>query len=260
MGQLQRKKLYVFEDMTGFVELVDKMEMDTALKVVNSARISYAKEKAEWDMADKNLTTYLRMNDHTSPFRHTYYTFHIKAPLFTLRQWMKYQVASCWRSFEAEGETLQGEIFEHMFDTDKGCSWNEISGRYVNLKPEFYVPNKMRSNVKHGSKQASERLPDDFDHAGFKVDMYRDCEEAYRKYEERIEAGVAKEIARMLLPQNIYTEVYWTVSLQAVMHFFEQRMTKDAQYEIRMFASNIYNLIEDDMKKLGISRGALGWE
>ena len=254
------KKLFVFEDMTGFVELVDKMSNDTAMKVANAARISYAKKKNEWDEADKKLSTYLRMNGHTSPFRHTYYTFHIKAPIFTLRQWMKYQVASCWRTYEADGESLQLEIFDHLFDTDKGCSWNEISGRYVNLKPEFYIPNKMRSNVKHGNKQASEELSDDFDHARFKVDMYIDCEKAYKKYEERIEAGVAKEIARMVLPQNIYTEVYWTVSLQAVMHFFEQRMTRDAQYEIRMFANAIYTLIEEDMKKLGIPREALGFE
>jgi len=246
--------------MTGFVELVDKMEMDSALKVVNAARISYAKEKNEWNEHDKKLTTYLRMNDHTSPFRHTYYTFHIKAPLFTLRQWMKYQVASCWRTFEVEGETLDGQIFEHMFDTDKGCSWNEISGRYVNLKPEFYIPHKLRSNVKHGSGQASEELPSDFDHSRFKVDMYRDCEEAYKKYEERLEAGVAKEIARMLLPQNIYTEVYWTVSLQAIMHFLEQRMSRESQYEIRHYANTVYTLIEGDMKKLGIPREALGYE
>ena len=246
--------------MTGFVELVDKMEMDTALKVVNAARISYAKEKNEWNDQDKKLTLFLRMNDHTSPFRHTYYTFHLKIPLFTARQFLKYQVASCWRTYEADGEEMSLEIFEHLFDTDKGCSWNEVSGRYVNLKPEFYVPHRMRANIKQGSRQASEELSHDFDHSKYKVDMYRDCEEAYKKYEERLEAGVAKEIARMFLPQNIYTESYWTVSLQGVMHFLEQRMNKDSQYEIRMYANSIYTLIEEDMKKLGIPREALGWE
>lgn len=255
--------MFVFDDMTGFVELVDKMGHDTATKVVNAARISYAKESKEWNENDKKLTQFLRVNEHTSPYRHTYYTFHIKAPLFTLRQWMKYQVGSCWRTYEdnvSAAQEMELGVFEHLFDTDKGCSWNEISGRYVQLKPEFYVPNKMRGNVKHGNKQASEELDDTFDHVKLKTDMYRECEEAYKNYEQRLEAGVAREIARMLLPQNIYTEVYWTVSLQAVLHFLEQRMSKDSQYEIRMYAGAIYNLIEDDMKKLGIPREALGYE
>lgn len=257
---MEHKKLFVFDDMIGFVSLVDRMQEDSALKIVNAARISYAKQKNEFDEADKKLTQYLRIEGHLSPYRHSYFTFHIKSPLFCLRQFLKYQVGSCWRTYEANGEELELGIFEHLFDTDKGTSWNEISGRYVQLRPEFYVPQKMRKNVKHGSKQASENLPDDFDHNRFKVDMYRDCELAYKKYEERLEAGVAREIARMFLPQNIYTEVYWTCSLQAVLHFLEQRMSKESQYEIRMFANAIYTLLENDMKKLGIPRQILGWE
>jgi len=240
------------DDDIGFVALVDRMQSDPALKVVNSARISYEKVKDGFDEKDQKLCNFLWEHGHTSPYRHSFFTFHWKAPLFVFRQAFKYQVGSGWRKYEVDGVPVTLEVFDVMFDTDKGCSWNEVSGRYVKWTPEFYVPRVMRSNPPHGNKQASVDLPTDFDHVGERSLMLAECEEAFRRYEERIERGVAKEIARTLLPQNLYTQAYWTVSLQGLLHFFDQRLKPDAQYEIRRFAQGIYRLVEPELARLGI--------
>ena len=240
------------DDGIGFVALVDRMQQDPALKVVNSARISYRKQKAEYSERDRVLASFLWEEGHTSPFRHSYYTFHWKAPLFVFRQAFKYQVGCGWRSYEVGGESVGLRVFEEMFDTDKGCSWNEISGRYVKWAPEFYLPARIRANPSHGNQQASVDLPADYDHEGERQRMLAECERSFRQYEERIARGVAREIARMLLPQNLYSQAYWTVSLQGVMHFLGQRLKPEAQYEIRRFAQAIHGLVSQDLERLGI--------
>jgi thymidylate synthase (FAD) len=245
------------DDGTGFVALVDRMRSDPALKVVNAARISYERQKSAYDEADKKLAGFLWRHGHTSPYRHSFYTFHWKAPLFVFRQAFKYQVGSGWREYEVDGQSVSLEVFDVMFDTDKGCSWNEISGRYVQWQPEFYVPSVLRANPPHGNKQASVDLPPDFDHQGERARMLGECEEAFARYQERIARGVAKEIARMLLPQNLYSQAYWTVSLQGVIHFLEQRLEPDAQHEIRRYAEAVYELVEGDLARVGVTRESL---
>ncbi len=254
---MSKNRIYCLGDGIGFVEVVDKMQNDAALKVVNSARISYAKKKEEFDESDKKLISYLLNHDHLSPFRHSYYTFYIKFPLFVSRQHMKYQVGSTWRTYEVDEKTVSMKVFDLFFDTDKSTSWNEISGRYAQLKPEFYIPQKMRGNIAHGNKQASTELDKNFPHEVEAKKMLEECEEAYKRYEERLENGIAKEIARMFLPQNIYTECYWTVSLQGVMHFLQQRLKPDAQYEIQRIANAVYSLVASDFSRLGISKNDL---
>jgi thymidylate synthase (FAD) len=246
------------DDGIGFIALVDRMQSDAALKVVNAARISYQKSKREYGEEDKKLAQFLWTHGHTSPYRHSFFTFHWKAPLFVFRQAFKYQVGSTWREYEANGESVSLEVFDVLFDTDKGCSWNEISGRYVQWTPEFYFPARMRANPPHGNKQASVDLPADFDHAGESERMRRECEEAFAHYQGRLERGVAKELARLLLPQNLYTQAYWTVSLQGVMHFLAQRMKPDAQYEIRRYAEGVFELVRGDLERLGVTREILG--
>ena len=240
-------------DGIGFVALVDRMEQDPALKVVNSARISYDKQKEGFEEKDRKLCSFLWEHGHTSPFRHSFFTFHWKAPLFVFRQAFKYQVGSGWRTYEVDGTEVSLEVFDVMFDTDKGCSWNEVSGRYVRWTPEFYVPTVMRANPPHGNKQASFDLPEDFDHAGERKLMLDECQDAFKRYEARIERGVAKEIARMILPQSLYTQAYWTVSLQGVLHFLQQRLKPDAQYEIRVFAEAVRDLVKDDLARVGVT-------
>ena len=245
------------DDGIGFVALVDRMAEDPALKVVNSARISYDKRKQAFDEKDQKLCGFLWKHGHTSPFRHSFYTFHWKAPLFVFRQAFKYQVGSGWREYEVEGQSVSLEVFDVLFDTDKGCSWNEVSGRYVQWTPEFYVPTVMRSNPPHGNKQASVDLPADFDHAGERERMLGECRDAFREYEERIERGVAKEIARMMLPQGLYSQAYWTVSLQGVLHFLDRRLAADAQFEIRRFAEAVAELVRPDLERVGVDLDAL---
>ena len=208
------------DDGIGFVALVDRMRTDHAAKVVNSARISYEKVREGFDESkDRALCSFLWKHGHTSPYRHSFYTFHWKSPLFVFRQAFKYQVGSGWR--------------------------------------EFYVPVRMRANPPHGNKQASFDLPEDFDHAGERATMIAECEQAFALYQERIERGVAKEIARMCLPQNLYTQAYWTVSMQGVIHFLEQRLSPAAQYEIRRHAEAVYDLIADDLERIGVTKADL---
>ena len=242
------------DDGIGFVALVDRMEEDAALKVVNAARISYEKKKQGFAPEDGKLAKFLWVHGHTSPYRHSFFTFHWKAPLFVFRQAFKYQVGSTWREYEADGQSISLEVFDVLFDSDKGCSWNEISGRYVKWTPEFYVPAKMRANPPHGNKQASVTLSEDYDHEAERARMIAECDEMFRLYEERLERGVAKEIARLMLPQNVYTQAYWTVSLQGVIHFLAQRLKPDAQFEIRRYAEGIFSLLEKDLERLGITR------
>jgi len=127
----------------------------------------------------------------------------------------------------------------------------------VQWTAEFYVPHTFRANPPHGNKQASVDLPGDFDHARERELMVEECREAFARYEARIARGVAKEIARMCLPQNLYTQAYWTVSLQGVMHFLEQRLKPDAQYEIRRYAEGVYSLVKSDLDRLGITRESI---
>lgn len=244
-------------DGVGFVALVDRMQIDPALKVVNSARISYDKKKAAFDDKDKKLCSFLWEHGHTSPYRHSYYSFHWKAPLFVFRQAFKYQVGSGWRKYEVNGDPVSLEVFDVMFDTDKGCSWNEVSGRYVEWTPEFYVPKVMRANPPHGNKQASVDLDAQFDHEAERETMIAECRESYERYKARIARGVAKEIARLCLPQSVYSQAYWTVSLQGVLHFLEQRLKPDAQYEIRRYAEAVYALVRTDLDRLGVTRERL---
>ncbi len=255
-------KLFVFdyeEPQVGFVELVDKMEHDTALKVVNSARVSYGGTSEKFTEKDKKLTKYLWSHEHTSPFRHTFYTFCVNVPLFTARQWIKYQVGSTWRSYEVDGNEIEISMFDHQYDTDKGCNWNELSARYSTMDPKFWYPEFIRSNPSHGSKQAS-IANKDLDHKAAIQQMKYDCEKEFKNYTQRIEDGWAKELARTCLPQNIYTTAYWTVSLQAVMHFLHQRLHKDAQKEIQAYANAIYNLIEPDISRIGLTKENLTGE
>ena len=240
------------DDGIGFVALVDRMQTDPALKVVNAARISYDKQRDVFDERDRGLCGFLWKHGHTSPYRHSFFTFHWKAPLFVFRQAFKYQVGSGWRVYEVDGVEVPFAAFDVMFDTDKGCSWNEVSGRYVKWTPEFYVPKVMRANPPHGNKQASEPLPGDFDHEGERTRMRSECEQAYGRYLERIERGVAKEIARTCLPQNLYSQAYWTVSLQGALHFLDQRLGHDAQFEIRRYAQGIAGLLRPTLERIGV--------
>lgn len=202
----------------GFVSIVDKMISPVDLKVVNSARISMGKSVSEISPKDDKLISYLAKHEHTTPFRHSYVSFHIKAPIFVLRQWMKHQV---------------------------GCSWNEISGRYVKFDLEYWTPDEWREqaeNVKQGSGGAIRDIHDVIDAT------YRDAiNSMFDNYEALLALGVCKEQARACLPLSLYSECYWTASLQAVSHFLKLRLDSHAQQEIRDFAQAVKELVIENI-------------
>jgi len=198
----------------GEIELIDTLGAD--LTVVNSARVSFGNCKIEFDNTDRVLVNYLADNKHHSPFRHLVMQFRVKAPEFVLRQWYKHVVGA---------ETTSS------YPT-KDHAWNEISGRYKPVE-EFYEPTEWRAQSSD-NKQASKGL----------VDNQKECniifhdfmEQALIAYRDLLDSGVAKEQARIILPLNQYTEVYWTASFQAVANFIELRDHDHAQWEIREYA------------------------
>ena len=225
-------KKYIYHDDIGFVELIDHQGLQAALSVVNSARISFGKKKEEFDEKDQKLAKFLWDNTHSSPFRHTHFTFCIKLPLFVKNQLLKYQVGSSFREYVVDDKTVTIEVFDEFFDIDKGCSWNEQSGRYQKFEAEFFIPKEIRSQDAI-NKQSSVVNPDLVEY----VEDIRDVSmDLYRQYEYYISKGICREQARMILPGNLYTCVYWTVSLQAVLWFLHQRLKPDAQEEIRLLA------------------------
>ena len=224
----------------GFIEVVDSLGND--LTVVNSARVSFGKRKKYWDRSDERLVRYLAKHKHYSPFRHLQVQFHIKAPEFVMRQWYKHVVGI---------ETTSNS-------STKDHAWNEISGRYVPVE-DFYTPNVWRKQSED-NKQASEGVLDDLQQK-----RMEDCYNEYMRqvemtYDRMIEAGVAKEQARIILPLNQYTEVYWTASFQAIMNFIELRNEKTSQWEIQQYAKVLLELMKETFPKITeIWSEAHGW-
>lgn len=204
----------------GFVELIRSMpsvsEMELEKSIVDAARVSCGNDNLNPKMnaADKRLLLRLYRDEHTSPFEMVVFQFKVKAPLFVARQWFRHRMSS----------------------------YNEQSGRYSVLKDEFYVPDKVRmqhtTNKQMSSDQvADEELTDKFnDYIGFALSQYE-------RYEELCKLGVSRELARIGLSVNIYTTFVWKIDLHNLLRFLLLRMAPDAQYEIREYAFEIFNII-----------------
>jgi thymidylate synthase (FAD) len=209
----------------GYVRLVDVLGDDLA--VVNAARVSYDKESTDFTEKDAKLINFLLREKHTSPFRHAALTFEVYAPLFVARQWWKYAVAST-----------------HV---DEQNGWNESSRRYITEEEKFYVPlpNEWRSKPAN-SKQGS---GDPVDEKIGEKHFSRLCEAVVLgvdNYHQALEDGIAPEIARLFLPAyGMYVRWRWTVSLQGVLTFLDQRLEHDAQYEIQKYAEAVLALTKD---------------
>ena len=200
------------------VQYINHMGDD--LSVVNSARVSFGKksdymprvhmgESKVLQHKDEKLIKYLAKHQHKSPFNHAFATFHVKAPIFVARQLQKH---------------------EYM-------PWNEISRRYVDSEPEFYEPEHWRGRSAD-KKQGSEGVVD--------TKTKPTNQYALETYRNLLSDGVAPEQARMVLPQSMYTEWYWSGSLYAFAKMCSLRCTPDSQYETRVIA----NLISDKMFEL----------
>lgn len=219
----------------GFLELIDGPAEDPKTKIVNAARVSFLKETKDLRNRDIKLINFMNDHGHYSVFRHSYFTFRWKAPLFVFRQAWKYQIASHW---EEDGEVGGGGI------VIPETNWNEASGRYVKFEPEFFIPEWIRvqsKDNKQGSEGRLEELPNGEDPVKF---FENRCMDQYEAYKYMVDAGAAKEQCRALLPQGLYTQCIWTCSLQTIMFVLHQRLKKDAQWEIKQFGIALRDLVQ----------------
>jgi len=192
------------------VELIDVMGTD--LSVVNAARVSFGKKHTEMTKGDVGLINFLAKHGHWTPFGHCTLSYHIKAPIFVARQLVKHQV---------------------------GLVWNEISRRYVEDDPELWMPKVWRGNPENKKQGSDPNIKiewlDRETRTGKAVHVATDL--AVETYKRLLEGGVCAEQARMILPQNTYTEWYWTGSLYAFSRVCNLRCKDDTQkWEIQDLA------------------------
>jgi thymidylate synthase (FAD) len=209
----------------GYVRLVDTLGDD--LSVVNAARVSYDKESNEFSERDSKLIKFLIREGHTSPFRHAALTMEIYAPLFVARQWWKYAVGST-----------------HVDDQN---GWNESSRRYITEDEQFYVPmsDEWRSKPENSKQGSGEPI---FEGTGavYTNRLIKLISEGTELYHQAMDDNVAPELARLFLPAyGMYVRWRWTVSLQGVMTFLDQRLEHDAQWEIQEYAKAVNSLTNE---------------
>jgi thymidylate synthase (FAD) len=199
----------------GHVRLFEHMGSD--LSVVRNARVSYDAEWRESDeKKDEKLIHYLMKNRHTSPFEAVTFTFDIKCPIFVARQWHRHRT---W-------------------------SYNEVSARYAELPEEFYVPNASQITTQSPSNKQMRTDVQHPDAERFKACIQEQCADSFWLYKNLIKHGCPRELARGVLPLNTYTHFFGTVDLHNLFHFLKLRLHPHAQYEIRVYAEAMLDLIE----------------
>jgi thymidylate synthase (FAD) len=194
----------------GFVRLDDCMATD--LSVVNSARVSFGRRKTEMSEADEGLIRFLMRDRHGTPFEHNAFRFHVRAPIFVAREWFRHRVGS----------------------------FNEFSMRYAKATDDFYVPDveDVRTQVgKPGAYSFEPVSPELAEQT--RDELQAVYEQAFATYERLVDAGVARELARAVMPVGAYTEFYWTVNARALMNFVALRAHETAQREIRRYAEAV---------------------
>lgn len=202
----------------GFVRLDDAMADD--LSVVNGARVSFARHKTEMDDSDAGLIRFLMRERHGTPFEHNSFRFHIRAPIFVAREWFRHRVGS----------------------------FNEFSMRYAKATDDFYVPepDDVRSQVGKPGAYSFEPVEPGVAETT-REEMRAVYEAAFSAYERLVELGVARELARSVLPVGAYTEFYWTVNARALMNFLSLRNSETAQREIRRYAEACEQFLAEKM-------------
>lgn len=196
------------------VEFVDKMGSD--LSVVNAARVSFDKISESFSDGDHRLIDYLARHNHWSPFAHTSLQLRIKAPIFVARQLVKHQV---------------------------GLVWNEVSRRYVDSEPEFFVPESWRKRAENKKQGSSDETVEfvsfpwvDYGSSGSFDDYLETCLGGYNSL---LESGVCPEQARMVLPQNTMTEWIWTGNVMSFARVCQLRLDPHTQKETQLVAEQI---------------------
>jgi len=211
----------------GFVALVDAMprlvpEGQTADQaIVQAARVSYGQGTKHVN-EDKGLIRYLLRHRHTTPFEMVEFKFHVCMPIFIARQWIRHRTANV----------------------------NEYSGRYSIMQDRFYTPTveavrkQSAANRQGGEETFAMTDEQEVKTAEEFIGFLKDVEKQYSKYIELTNKGVSRELARIGLPVNMYTEWYWKCDLHNLLHFLGLRMDSHAQFEIREYATAMFRLIE----------------
>jgi thymidylate synthase (FAD) len=197
----------------GFVVLDACMADD--LSVVNAARVSFGTRREELDDRDRGLIGFLMRERHGTPFEHNALRFHVRCPIFVVREWMRHRISS----------------------------FNELSGRYTELPAEFYVPaaDDVRTQVGKPGSYTFEQVPGDLAEAT-RATITASYAASYAAYRAMLDDGIAKEVARSVLPVGIYTEFWWTLNARSIMNFLSLRNAEAAQREIRRYAEAIETL------------------
>jgi thymidylate synthase (FAD) len=198
----------------GFLALDAALASDLA--VVNGARVSFNQESEEMTERDAGLIRFLMRERHGSPFEHGYFRFLVKAPIFVVREHHRHRA---------------------------GHSYNEWSGRYSKMEPEFYVPENVRTQVGKPGAYSFEPV-DDRVRDATRREIEENAARAFEAYERMLEQGVAKEVARAVLPLSTYTKYYWSCNPRSLMHFCGLRNHESAQFEIRQFAAAAETFLE----------------
>lgn len=212
----------------GFVRVVDYMGNDSS--IVQAARVSYGQGTKKIN-ADKALINYLLAHRHTTPFEMCEIKLHIKLPIFIARQWIRHRTASV----------------------------NEYSARYSIMEDEFYIPKTQhlaaQSKINHQGRDESKVLNEEEQKRVLEI-LKQDSLRSYSHYLEMINQdkngnivdeskdGLARELARMNLPLNCYTQWYWKIDLHNLLHFLYLRADSHAQYEIRVYAQTILDIVK----------------
>jgi thymidylate synthase (FAD) len=202
----------------GFVRLDDSMADD--LSVVNAARVSFARRKEAMDESDEGLIRFLLRHKHGTPFEHNSFRFHVRAPIFVAREWFRHRVGS----------------------------FNEFSMRYARATDDFYVPEPedVRTQVGKPGSYSFEPVEPELAEAT-REELRAVYDAAYATYERLVERGVARELARLVMPVGAYTEFYWTVNARSLMNFVSLRAAETAQREIRRYAEACERFLEAKM-------------
>jgi len=202
----------------GFVRLDGALADD--LSVVNGARVSFARRKDEMDASDEGLIRFLMRDRHGSPFEHNAFRFHVRCPIFVAREWFRHRIGS----------------------------FNEFSLRYAKATDDFYVPEAGDVRTQVGKPGAYTFEPVDEELAETTREELRAVyEQAYETYTRLVEQGVARELARSVLPVGAYTQFYWTVNARALMNFVSLRNSEFAQLEIRRYAEAVESFFAELM-------------
>jgi thymidylate synthase (FAD) len=193
----------------------------TDLSVVNAARVSFGAKSEELSDRDKGLIGFLMREKHGTPFEHNFFRFHIKAPIFVVREWFRHRI---------------------------GWSYNEYSGRYSEMPQEAYMPEpeQMRTQVGKPGSYTFEQM-EDWEAETARTAIKLGYFQAFNSYDLLLSKGVAKEVARLVIPVGAYTEFYATTNARALMNFINLRGDSNAQWEIQQYANGLEEIFKKQM-------------